>query len=263
MVPQRIKIFIWLVSHDKLMHNVNRMKRGFTNNLSCLICDSEQEDLDHIFRRCLIARMIWQNHRRSGNGLKGFDGSTLDWVRANLKDVQRDHSWPAKFAITLWYLWKRRNEGVFNRAQGIPENRTPFLEKRFTDIFQALKGDNFVLGSRNYRGRTAPPYNWVPLNTDGAAKGNPGSAGGGGVFRSHRGEWLGGFAENIGCCTSTKAELKAVLRGLKLARTLGFTKLWVNLDSSCVVGFIRGAFNLPIEHWNLIKQCRELIADPS
>ena len=83
------------------------------------------------------------------------------------------------------------------------------------------------------------------------------------MFRRHGGEWLGGFAENMGCCTSTKAKLKAVLRGLKLARTLGFTKLWVNLDSSCVVGFIRGAFNLPIEHWNLIKQCRELIADSS
>jgi len=85
--------------------------------------------------------------------------------------------------MTLWYLWKWRNEGVFNRAQGIPENRTQFLEKRFTDIFQALKGDNFVLGSRNYSECevlvrwTAPPYDWVLLNTDGAAKGNLGPAG--------------------------------------------------------------------------------------
>ena len=63
----------------------------------------------------------------------------------------------------------------------------------------------------------APPPSWATLNTDGASKGNPGPAGGG-VIRGHRGEWICGFVENMGICTSTKAKLKAVLRGLLIAK---------------------------------------------
>ena len=65
-------------------------------------------------------------------------------------------------------------------------------------------------------GWISPPLDWVALNTGGASRKNSGMAGGGGVFKDWKGEWLGGFAEKIGTCSSTRAALRAVLRGYKL-----------------------------------------------
>jgi hypothetical protein len=44
---------------------------------------------------------------------------------------------------------------------------------------------------------TAPLGGWFKLNTDGASRGNPGSASAGGVLRNSMGDWCGGFAVNI------------------------------------------------------------------
>lgn len=65
----------------------------------------------------------------------------------------------------------------------------------------------------------------MTLNIDGAAKGNPGEAGAGGLIRGHRGEVHKVFALNCGICTSTKAELMAVLKGL-LVTWEGVTGGW-------------------------------------
>jgi len=75
----------------------------------------------------------------------------------------------------------------------------------------------------------------VVLNTDGASKGNPGKAGGGGVIRGNTGEWIRGFGESMGSCTVMKAEIKAVLRGLKIAKSLDIQQLRVQVDSSTLV----------------------------
>jgi len=63
------------------------------------------------------------------------------------------------------------------------------------------------------------------LNMDGAAKGNPGQASVGGVLRGDKGDWVIGFLENLGHCSSTKAEIRAVFRGLKLAQEAHAQKL--------------------------------------
>ena len=76
----------------------------------------------------------------------------------------------------------------------------------------------------------APVAGWVILNTDGAAKGNPGPAGAGGVIRGDKGEWIVGFSENLGHCSSVKAEICAILRGLSIARETHVQKLWLQTD---------------------------------
>lgn len=85
-----------------------------------------------------------------------------------------------------------------------------------------------------------PPANWILLNRDDASKGNLGPAGGVGIFRGPRGEWICAFAENMGTCSSVWAEMKVVLRGAKIARECRFSKVWVQSDSMLTAGILKG-----------------------
>lgn len=71
----------------------------------------------------------------------------------------------------------------------------------------------------------SPPLDWVALNTDGFAKGSPGSVGGGSVLRDSRGAFIKGMAASLGVCTSYKAELLAAVMGLEMAVNMGIQKL--------------------------------------
>jgi len=81
--------------------------------------------------------------------------------------------------------------------------------------------------SEAHVGWDGPPDGWICLNTDRASKDNPGPAGGGGVLRGCRGDWMCGFSEGMGVCTAMKAKIKAVFRGLRLAKDMKIPKLWV------------------------------------
>jgi len=47
------------------------------------------------------------------------------------------------------------------------------------------------------------------------------------VLQGDKGEWIIGFSENLGHCSSVKAEIRAVLRGLMLAREAHVPKIWL------------------------------------
>ena len=71
------------------------------------------------------------------------------------------------------------------------------------------------------------------------------SADGGRILWGHRGEWLCGFTEGMGGCTSMKAQLKAVHRGLQLAKNMNVGKLGGQLESQPVVGILTASFHGP------------------
>ena len=94
-----------------------------------------------------------------------------------------------------------------------------------------------------------PPFSWVKVNTDGLAKGNPGPAACGGVFRDSAGYFLGGFSLSLGHRTSFYAELHAVILAIELAHARGWQNLWLESDSSSVIScFASGSFSPP---WSL------------
>ncbi|KAK9995412.1 hypothetical protein SO802_020098 [Lithocarpus litseifolius] len=67
------------------------------------------------------------------------------------------------------------------------------------------------------------PDNWLKLNSDGSSLGNPGRAGGGGIIRNSRGEWVSGYARAIGHTSSVAAELWALRDGINLCIALNLT----------------------------------------
>ncbi|KAL2925579.1 hypothetical protein RDABS01_033451 [Bienertia sinuspersici] len=81
----------------------------------------------------------------------------------------------------------------------------------------------------------APLTNWFALNTDGAAKGTPGLTGRGGIIHNSNGWYVVAFAVNLGICSAFKAELRAAIHGLHLAKELGLNKIILQMDNqSCI-----------------------------
>ena len=59
-VPHRIRFFLWLVGHERLMTNSNRFARGLIDNPKCRGCLDGDETTLHLLRDCKLASMIWK-----------------------------------------------------------------------------------------------------------------------------------------------------------------------------------------------------------
>jgi ribonuclease HI len=109
------------------------------------------------------------------------------------------------------------------------------------DCIKAISNSN-VVAVRNQTvmmvGWSPPKPMYVKLNIDGAYKVNQ-VAGCSGVIRGSHGEWIGGFAKNVGLCSAFVAELWGVLEGLRYIHRLGFNKVELSLYSEAVVRVIQ------------------------
>jgi len=147
----------------------------------------------------------------------------------------------------------------------LPFEQGKFLCYKFHHIIQALETDQL---SPTVERREAeeqwirwdpPEEGWLVLNTDGAVKSNPGSAGAGGVICGEQGEWIMGFSEYLGYCFAVRAELRGILRGLRVAKEQGIPKLWIRTDSQTVVNMLVNYTSEHRKHYFLVQQRKQLL----
>jgi len=264
-IPQRMRFFIWLVAHDRLMTNSHRVKRRLATDPNCRICIHEEEDSLHILRDCRLAQEIWSNLIPIDLRDNFYTSPLQAWLRRNLT-TETPSIWPTMFTSTTWWLWKWRNRRCFDDSNFKPSNPSSFIRKRTEEIAQAFNKEHSFMRHHTSRSTTVshiqwtpPPERWYKLNVDGASKGNPGAAGAGGIIRDQFGNWITGFTLNLGYCTSVKAELAALLQGLKLAKSHGITKLIVHTDSQVVCNKLKKQHPKNKGYCFLVKQSQELL----
>lgn len=73
------------------------------------------------------------------------------------------------------------------------------------------------------------------LNTDGASRGNPGEAGGGGILRDSRGRVLIAFSFDFGVGTNMLAELRALMIGIRICKKINIIPTVIEMDSNVIV----------------------------
>ena len=144
--PHRIKTFLWLVLHSKVLSNAERFRRKLTQSPSCVICSAEVEDLDHLLRSCPNAIEAWQ-----GLQPQGVTGSTNNeglygWIQHNITRTHEDPDWPTKFLVTMWYIWKWRCMHCFGTRGEVPREKDLFLLAKFREIITALNQDEQIQG---------------------------------------------------------------------------------------------------------------------
>ena len=95
--------------------------------------------------------------------------------------------------------------------------------------------------------RLLPPEAGVVIYIDGAARGNPGPAGLGVVVMDSEGRIVRKIKKAIGVATNNVAEYRALIEGLKAARSMGEDSVEVYSDSELVVRQIGGKYAVKAE----------------
>lgn len=106
-----------------------------------------------------------------------------------------------------------------------------------------------------------PPTHWVKLNIDSASKGNLGEGGAGGIIRNHNSNFLFAFATFMGIFSSIYAEAMAILIGVKHAKRLGISSLWVKSDSLALIEALNGKTDFPWSIAYVIRSLRTILKD--
>ncbi|KAK8577915.1 hypothetical protein V6N13_076591 [Hibiscus sabdariffa] len=127
--------------------------------------------------------------------------SFQDWLSKNLFDgtgTTYDDSWPLKFAILCWLIWKRRCDMLLNPNAKDVEDIVAKGNRLLEECRQAFQEnvENRVEQGSNMKW-ISPAVGWVKLNVDASVEPNTSRVGIGGLIRDDRGCWRAGFASAL------------------------------------------------------------------
>eukprot|EP00253_Pinus_taeda_P019962 PITA_19962 len=287
----KIRTFLWLLMRNKTLTWDNLHKKGFVGPSRCPMCLQQPESLNHLFNTCDWADQLWRWMEdllcNSDRQLDSIHDTILNWS-SNFSGTQRVNSiWKSAPGFLLWSIWKDRNRRIFqDEVRNIDFSKDIILsniqqlihakcrihvsEKPTALDLRILKNFRLDVGSHNSvlpqgnpqshlcESWQCPPDGGLKLNFDGASRGNPGSAGIGGVFRNQKGEILHIYYRALGESTNNEMEFVALEHGLRIAKSRNFHNLIAEGDSSLVITTVqklqRGIrANKVIKHWRLAK----------
>ncbi|KAK8669631.1 hypothetical protein V6N13_107056 [Hibiscus sabdariffa] len=112
-------------------------------------------------------------------------------------------SWPIFFAVSIWLIWKNRNNAIFNFASSQPADiyrRAQVLSRYICSASTLPHAPHPAIVATVTANRSWRPANidWVILNTDGVVALQSGQGSIGGLIRDPRGNWIAGFYRSIG-----------------------------------------------------------------
>jgi hypothetical protein len=83
-VPERVRSFIWLVRHDRLITNYPKSKMHIGEPW-CRHCVDVVEDTMHVLRDCPLAKSIWCNLLNNEAREFFFSSALDDWITMNMR----------------------------------------------------------------------------------------------------------------------------------------------------------------------------------
>ncbi|CAN1233376.1 Putative ribonuclease H protein At1g65750, partial [Linum perenne] len=223
--------------HNRLLTNSERRRRHLAEIGSCQVCPGQEESVLHVLRDCPLASATWELLALSSGDQTFFQTPLLPWIEKFIRKPELC----LLFGVTCWWLWRARNDRVFNNKLTTAESLTRHIQAWVALVGDTLERDRFI-------SHTGPP-----------TRTETGQAAAGGLIRDHQGRCLAAFAMNLGKCSITRAELRGAVSGLQLAWERGYRKIQLQLDSQCAVQLLQGGDLEDHAHAATIIMARELL----
>lgn len=119
-LPSIIKTFTWRLIH-RAISTAQRAAR-FSNHFDdhCSVCEAVEDDA-HLFFHCHLSKAVWFSFSppiRTDNLPQDTDGVQLI-IQSLISNTTSDTLF-CKILITLWYIWKARNDKLFHQKSWTP-----------------------------------------------------------------------------------------------------------------------------------------------
>jgi hypothetical protein len=125
--PGKYKFFMWLVAHGRCWTADRLARRGLPHPQSCLLCDQEEETMNHLLVSCVFSREVWFNILKTvdlQHLSPSLDSSSFDdwWENVSMTLISPSNKKLRKGLNSLiilgaWAIWIHRNQCVFNGEQ--------------------------------------------------------------------------------------------------------------------------------------------------
>ncbi|XP_071730433.1 uncharacterized protein [Rutidosis leptorrhynchoides] len=130
-LPQKVSIFIWRASQNKLPVRTELDKRGVDlHSTRCPVCDDDIETLHHSIISCKVAKDVWEKIQKWWRLDHLLINDISDLSKATnpkFKNPLVASIWQAVVWVSSYFLWKNRNDHVFG-------NKPPSPSKILADI---------------------------------------------------------------------------------------------------------------------------------
>lgn len=133
--PERVRVFLWLVSNQVIMTNAERKRRHLSDTDVCMVCKGGFETILHVLRDCPAMLGIWQRIVPARMRQRFFSGTLLEWVYENLKEGLKINNvaWATTFAMAVWWSWKWRCGNIFGENGRCPD-RVRFIKNLAQEV---------------------------------------------------------------------------------------------------------------------------------
>jgi ribonuclease HI/exonuclease III len=272
----KIDFFCWLMCHNRILTGDRLKKRGLQGPSRCIMCLENEENLCHLMLECNFAQEIWNEALGPWRNALICPTSIADlfatWLSNYPGVLPKNESfkvaWLSLPKIICWQIWLERNKRIFRvqvqEAKLVSIKIKNQLKESLGDQLEETNlsqqdiewGERLGLQFAQAARQSKPSKEWQirlkekdfsawlnnhskhTLLFDGAAKGNPGKAGAGGVIKNPVGRIEHSFAWGLGHNTSIQAEALALFQGLKQVKDLGIKEVNVIGDSQSIIKVI-------------------------
>ncbi|KAL0909402.1 hypothetical protein M5K25_020266 [Dendrobium thyrsiflorum] len=277
-IPKTIAVFMWRLWNKFIPTDDILKKKGFTITSKCQCC-YHVENLHHVFISGPLAVKVW---------LHFDDILHLNMLNANMSiraliDIwfinSKGHIRNVTASLIFWYLWWARNNSIYNNTRMNYVQIINMIKEKVHNLFAVnllqLKNflncydavlyfgirhnGNFSNGNQRLVYWHKPPVSIFKLNVDGSVRND--GFGCGGIIRDEKGNLVVAFAEPLPTCSVVKAELFAILKGIKLCFSRDIYNIWIEVDAISTIHFLMQNSSNVVKHdlFYLIREIKHLL----
>ncbi|OVA03982.1 Ribonuclease H domain [Macleaya cordata] len=272
-IHPRLSSQVWKLLSGSCSTDDRLKKHGFSFASMCSLCRCNEETIDHILWNCSFSDEFWSWLHSMFNLSKGrFFMDIITKTQSKSQAVNQ--IWFVAVMSTMVEIWKARNRAIFDEVTpSLPKIKITVLNTIRSSAIR-IKGNMFNsveelcilstlgIGSRPIMTQKIikcrwipPPLDFVKINCDGAARGNPGPAGAGIIVRDFKSATIVSISQGLGISSNFMAEVSAIILGIEWAAHNNKTKIIVCSDSSsAIMSFKKNSIPWSVKgRWNSIR----------